>query len=1203
MAVELEYYVYGDFEAIVSAFKMVAAIFTDNTFAATMTIVALTTILLIAFHVKVEAMFGAKMDDRIWMKKFIYGVLLYSALMVPTATMHIYDPVKNKYQAVGGVPLGVALIAGGTSIMTREITDMIEGVGSPILGYNEIGMGDGFELLAVSSNIGNIASSIDPLLTKTIDKYIYNCYDQAYVRGHITDKDVYHSTDLLQSMKVDYRVFMSDIFDDAHPGGVLTECADVWVNINNRAKALTLTDEAMKVFCDRVGYDSTDASDLNNCKNKFSGLVAAFASGGSTDLKTYIASAYMARRYIQPGLDGNIYNAIEIAETQARASDYVGSNMAMQYIPKLQGLVATILIASFIVVALFFYVAPAEAFVFYLGLWLWLMLWITMDSILNCIIQQKAFTLFRHIRDSGGMGLTAMFNTGDDAVKTLSMYGQARWMGMSLAGVFAVGIFKMGGGSVFAGFTRMIGASYMNSAASMGSQLGTPQDQAALQNKLYDGAAKAMPLSRMNNMSTYNTDTGGTIMERTADLQYKQGMAAAYGGNWSAAGSSVAGAETVQQLKSIGMSEASMKAASQSGYSIQTLAGAGEFKQQMQNAGIWKEVESGRVTGADIMKMGKYGLLDEQGRKNAAEKMEKVTGKSYDEVAEYMKTGEGMRSYFRYQNAEEMAGRLNMPVSELYRAQENRWTVPLTAEQARNAGVGTVGGNYDVAWNSNGELTFSKSESGQTGTAHYKEFTISSGKAKDDIQLKGATVEYKGEDQYLIKGLHNGREFEMLAYGKEIEQTSVNPGGKGTAHIVKPVSMTEKGNMGNMTVMADGKSVNLTGAEFTNKNGTWTITGQSGGKSREFVGTGDFDDKGNFVFKTTSVNTKDVDKSDDTNLGTTLNTKQQVLGGMTEDYNMKQVAIIADGQNHVLTGANIHNENGLWTFKGQENGLFRTITGAGSFNDKGVFVFTETSQNSADKNNSFNYNSGSNYDNVFQGGLDKNESEKLAEAAWDAAWNKDSSWVKGKDGQLHLDKEAFGKNLAIEIRQQTADMNNTIGGFLRNTDNIDSRFFGGVSGGVQGSIGVGTPGAVSLATGVSANVTAHAESQYGWGYESKSSYTADEVYRTVQADHLKAIDVAKTTNGFDKNKFVSDYSRRLNETATNYDEASKHAPSVLKGDIPKAPEKEPDKEPMKIPEAPKSSLPSMSLYNLVNEKEPKNTPSMGKSMPTKKVKK
>lgn len=229
------------------------------------------------------------------------------------------------------------------------------------------------------------------------------------------------------------------------------------------------------------------------------------------------------------------------------------------------------------------------------------------------------------------------------------------------------------------------------------------------------------------------------------------------------------------------------------------------------------------------------------------------------------------------------------------------------------------------------------------------------------------------------------------------------------------------------------------------------------------------------------------------------------------------------------------------------------------------------------------YDAGDNYKNVFQSGLDKNGSENLAEAAWGAAWDKESSWITSPTtGKRHIDWNAFEKNLTAVVRQQTGDINSTIGSFIQNSNKIDSGTFGRITGGVSGSISAGTPGAGI--TGFGAKVEATVKSDAGWEESSRKTYTADEVYRTIQNDHRKAIDDAKNSDGsINENKFKSYYSAKVNETARNYNEASKHAPSMLKGDIPKTPERIKENKPIDIPTAPNVSVPSTSLYNLTKE--------------------
>ena len=1110
-----EYYVYGDFKSMVMAFKGVAAAFSMSFFSQLLYISIVTSVFFGVIYAVSDMATGGRTDINYILKKTLMAFVLVTALTGSTATVHVYDPVRNKYEAVGGVPIGLAAFAGISNTMARSVVDVIETVFNPIMSINEIGFGDGFEMLTASAAIGNAASSADPLLSETIDKYMYNCLDQAIASRDITIGDLESNSDLVDAIKLDYRVFYTDVFTDVNPKGSLMECADAWANINTRVKSTLFSDKVMKDFCDRVGYESTDASEFNVCKTKFSGLVQNFATNGSFDLNTFVASSFIARRYLQPGLDGGVYMAVRQADKLAQAANWTSTGMS-KYIPQIQSMLATIFITMFIVVILFMFVSPLPAIKLYMGLWAWLMLWIIVDTMMNSYVQSHAVEQFRIIKECG-MGLATQFDLGMSSIKMLEQYGDARWVGIGISSLFGTALFGIQGSSVFSNFTNRMAHNYQASASTAANDMATPMDRANHYNDMYSASTTGMTQARLSSVSTTAPDSYRAAMEKTAEVQHSKNMMKAFGGDWNTAGGAVADAKSVSSLKEIGYSQSMLKAASEAGVGIKNLEGAKGFKDTMEKAGLWEEFRNGRVNGETVKQAAKFNLLSEKGQSDAAMVMSQVTGRSYDDVVKDMKTGSGMQEYFRFQNAKTAANSIGMDVSELYQAGSNKFALSLNEEQAKIAGFKSGAGDYQVSFDKDSNVVFQHVDYGKSAVGKYNELMLDDKKTGKTWALKGASVSEEGNGLKVSGIDKNGNKVELFGYGN----VEANSDGRGNG-FMNVVSRTEDSNRDRLNVFADGKKHSITGAKLHNENGTWSITGQEKGKSKSFIGTGHFDDKGGFVFDKTSQNKSDVDKSSLVNVadiytgGKKVNTVNQTQTGNDVTVLDKYTY---DSSKNIVDGVKQDFRDTYYT--GHDNVNYN--------------VDQDKTRKGSD------YDSGNNYKNVFQGGLDKQESENLAQAAWAAAYNKDSSWITSPaTGKRHINWKTFEKNLASEIRQQTDDMNKTIGGFIRHSKGTDSQTFGSIVGGVQGSISTGTPGAVKTVTGVGAEVKGYAKSELGYKYENKNSYSADQVYSGIYKDHLRSIDMSKRANGsIDENAFINKYAEKLHETAVNYNAASK----------------------------------------------------------------
>lgn len=484
---QFEYYVYGDFRSAVNAFHMVANLFSNHTYQSWFTVVMLLTIAAFAFQAAAERIFGAKASDAIWIKRVMIGTVLYSIFMVPTVTLHVYDPVKNKYEAVGGVPAGVGLIAGLTNGFTREISELIETAGSPIMHIDDIGFGHGYEMLSAISALGSIGVVQDMNLANTLKDYFNNCVDQMQVHGDLDVNGMWNGNgkDLLENITTDYRMFNTIIYRDTGQESVY--CAEASGYINTELRKPERVNKAFSVFCSRMNYDPSDTQEYLMCRQKFRGVYEAF---GTTNTVGYnetnmFASAVVAQIYLTDGINAGVERAKEIARSMATASDAVSGAMAADFMPMIQGMVATILISLFVIVALLMYVAPMDAFKFYFGLWIWFLTWVLVDVVINIQVQNYAYEVFRDMRETG-LSLTTFFNIGDRSAQVLGWYGKARWMSMTIASMMTYGIFKFGGGAAFASFAGALGASYSGQAASQGAQIGAPGGEAAQYKKGLD---------------------------------------------------------------------------------------------------------------------------------------------------------------------------------------------------------------------------------------------------------------------------------------------------------------------------------------------------------------------------------------------------------------------------------------------------------------------------------------------------------------------------------------------------------------------------------------------------------------------------------------------------------------------------------------------------------------------------------------------
>ena len=126
-ALELDYYTYNGFAETVSAFQRLALIFNDNEYVYLIFIAVVLGIVFGALTAGVRALkAGGNGDTLSWALMVFIGVALFKGLVIPKGTVHVYDPVRNAYQAVGNVPDLIILIAGGMNKAERVVVELVD---------------------------------------------------------------------------------------------------------------------------------------------------------------------------------------------------------------------------------------------------------------------------------------------------------------------------------------------------------------------------------------------------------------------------------------------------------------------------------------------------------------------------------------------------------------------------------------------------------------------------------------------------------------------------------------------------------------------------------------------------------------------------------------------------------------------------------------------------------------------------------------------------------------------------------------------------------------------------------------------------------------------------------------------------------------------------------------------------------------------
>lgn len=325
LALDMEYYVYGGFRETVSAFNKVALIYSDGQYK---TVVAAVFIAMLAFglfkaNVHALSKFGPWLENdqisyvggRVTVMGVVLNMLisvaLYIGLVLPTATLHIYDAEDNQYQAVGSIPQLVVLAAGGTNLIERSFVEIIETAGDPLSFSKQAGM-KGIHFMNSLMPAAGKAPKGDAMLVPTVNAYIQDCVYHGVSMGSPTADEVMAGGTLLVTTFAEAATGgnMTTIYNAANPQGTSASCSVAWADIGSRFDtAFTATNAGTKGgfywhiadACKDAGYDvfqsNTTKADFTytSCTANMNAFITTIASGW--DLNKFVKEMFLVNLF------------------------------------------------------------------------------------------------------------------------------------------------------------------------------------------------------------------------------------------------------------------------------------------------------------------------------------------------------------------------------------------------------------------------------------------------------------------------------------------------------------------------------------------------------------------------------------------------------------------------------------------------------------------------------------------------------------------------------------------------------------------------------------------------------------------------------------------------------------------------------------------------------------------------------------------
>lgn len=440
MALDLDYYTYNGFDQTVQAFQRIALIFGDNEYLYLVGVAVILGIVFAAMSAGVKALANnGNGNTWSWALMTLFGVLIFRGLVLPTGTVHVYDPTRNAYQAVGGVPDLVVFVAGGMNLAERVVVELVDA--SAATPYQDTAGGINFQMLlnAMNDHSGGFE---DYYLNKSIRSYYTDCSQMALIQPsyNFDLNQLKSGTTNLFALLAELRspADFTEWYDTANKGGIPVSCEVAWDTYLQPALSTVANYGAMlNTVCQKSGFNPTDANQLARCQTLLGQQnVSVYNVAG--DHIHFLRNAALATAIAAALQDENPDIGLRALTNRAVLTEGIGiAQAANEWLPTVRATVTAIVLGLFplLIVFLVTPLAPKSLLAMF-GLLSWLTFWGITDAVMHRGALDLAFQSVEEIQRHN-MGLTAMMLTPEVSTKALAIFGQARGMGVMIASVLS----------------------------------------------------------------------------------------------------------------------------------------------------------------------------------------------------------------------------------------------------------------------------------------------------------------------------------------------------------------------------------------------------------------------------------------------------------------------------------------------------------------------------------------------------------------------------------------------------------------------------------------------------------------------------------------------------------------------------------------------------------------------------------------------
>ncbi|SMN15767.1 DNA transfer and F pilus assembly protein [uncultured Candidatus Thioglobus sp.] len=526
----MEYYAPGGMPTIANAFKRLALIFSDSDYrmffgatAALGMLIALSN----GFLIKPLTEGIGSSRPQSFIIPPIIGAVLLSGFFA-TATIHVYDPVKNKTESVPGVPQVIVLIAGMTNIIERKMVEITDTASA--YPYSKNAGGVNFEMFLAAVKAGK--NSKKRYLKEDIRTYTKECGSLSMAvpsLGLTNEQELRTGVNSPSGVLTEW-VHLGWWLNMRGTNGQYTNmtCTEAWNNVLKPQLVLSNFNAEVDELCKQAQYDITDSAQKQACYN-LTGQGNKLFGSSSTSAPNLVRESLVASSILQE---------LNESDPSAATESLIGRQLTLQGMGAIAAEQSTLSANKSIMTAIILGLMPfltlflvtslwSKALKFMVGSMLWLTTWGIMSAVAHAGVMDAAIAVLGDLK-SHQMGVEAFMLAETDGVKALMLFGKMQSNALMMATAIAMAVYGFGSYAM-TGIAQGMAQGIQHTGEQASTQAGTTEGRAGLRKGLASGLADASTVQPpAEGMPNWFGGYGNQVAKATFDAQSGASAGASY---------------------------------------------------------------------------------------------------------------------------------------------------------------------------------------------------------------------------------------------------------------------------------------------------------------------------------------------------------------------------------------------------------------------------------------------------------------------------------------------------------------------------------------------------------------------------------------------------------------------------------------------------------------------------------------------------